>query len=184
MIPAALSQAKSDPRIPAVARVLLWCMELQTSVAPKIDAVAHECRLPRTTAARSVRMLVACGYLTRDSVHIPTPKRLDLHRSRCEEYCYIIRAGDSGPFKIGMSIDVVARMVELQTNCPEPLHVLAILPGGRLVEQALHEMLARHRMHGEWFSPQSETEVRDYISRSENRTEGPRATRPALRRAA
>lgn len=65
MIPAALSQAKADPRLPATARILLWCAERDTNQAPKCDAAAHECQMPRSTAAAAIRVLVTCGYLQR-----------------------------------------------------------------------------------------------------------------------
>ena len=67
MIPAALSQAKSDPRLPAVARVLLWCREQDTAVAPKCDAAAHALQIPRRTAARAIATLVTCGVLHRET---------------------------------------------------------------------------------------------------------------------
>ena len=65
MIPSALSQAKADPRLPAVARVLLWCIEQDTGVAPSAGVAARVLHMPRSTAAHAIGILVATGTLTR-----------------------------------------------------------------------------------------------------------------------
>lgn len=65
MIPSQLSGAKSDPRLPAVARVLLWCVERETAVAPSAGVTARVLQMPRRTAARAIATLVAVGTLTR-----------------------------------------------------------------------------------------------------------------------
>lgn len=65
MIPSHLPDAKSDPRLPAVARVLLWCAERDTTVAPSAGVTARVLRMPRSTAKRAIATLVAVGTLTR-----------------------------------------------------------------------------------------------------------------------
>lgn len=56
-----------------------------------------------------------------------------------------------GPVKIGRSVAVQARLATLQTGCPTPIHILAVVDGGRLLERAYHEHFANDRLHGEWF---------------------------------
>lgn len=66
---------------------------------------------------------------------------------------YFIRRGDSGPVKIGFSANVRKRIRSLQTGSAEPLKLLAVAEGGEQTERFLHEQFARHRLEGEWFSP-------------------------------
>lgn len=73
---------------------------------------------------------------------------------------YFIRGEATGLIKIGESIDPVARLAELSRQGPEALHLLAV--GG--VEREHHEALAKHRVHGEWFTPAPEVlaRIREY----------------------
>lgn len=66
---------------------------------------------------------------------------------------YFIRRGESGPVKIGFSANVRKRVRSLQTGSAEPLKLLAVAEGGEQTERFLHEQFARHRLEGEWFSP-------------------------------
>lgn len=65
MIPSSLSLAKSDPEMPAVARVLLWCAEQETIEAPSAGVTSRVLHIPRSTAAHAISQLVAGGYLRR-----------------------------------------------------------------------------------------------------------------------
>ena len=65
MIPSSLSLAKSDPRLPAVARVMLWCAERESAVAPSAGVTARVLGMPRSTARDAIRVLVTCGALRR-----------------------------------------------------------------------------------------------------------------------
>jgi hypothetical protein len=65
---------------------------------------------------------------------------------------YFIQAGKAGPIKIGRTVGKVgARMATLQTGSPEPLMLLAAVPGGASVERGIHERFADLRLRGEWF---------------------------------
>lgn len=66
---------------------------------------------------------------------------------------YVIRAGDSGPVKIGVATDVKRRIAGFQTSHPERLHLLHMFDGGRDEERALHERFKVERIKGEWFNP-------------------------------
>lgn len=66
---------------------------------------------------------------------------------------YFIQQGDSGPIKIGVATDVWKRLGSLQVSTVEPLHLRAMLPGGRETEKRLHQQFAAFRVRGEWFLP-------------------------------
>lgn len=74
--------------------------------------------------------------------------------------CYFIGA-DTGPVKIGYSVDVAARMASMQAGSPVLLRILAIAPGGAAREAAYHQQFADLRLHGEWFrrTPEIEAEI-------------------------
>jgi hypothetical protein len=67
-------------------------------------------------------------------------------------FVYFLRSGASGPIKIGFTGNTpMARLSALQTGNPEPLRLLAAIPGVREDEQRLHERFAHIRIGGEWF---------------------------------
>lgn len=63
---------------------------------------------------------------------------------------YVVRAGSTGPVKIGRSKDPVNRIAELQTACAEQLVLLHLIPFD--IEAELHRRLSPWRVRGEWFS--------------------------------
>lgn len=69
-----------------------------------------------------------------------------------DDLVYFVQMRD-GPIKIGATGDPLKRIRALQTACPSPLTLLAIMDGGYQVEAALHRLFRRFRLHGEWFSP-------------------------------
>jgi hypothetical protein len=65
---------------------------------------------------------------------------------------YFIQSGKVGPIKIGRTEgNVGSRLANLQTGSPEPLTLLAVVPGGPAVERSIHERFAKLRLRGEWF---------------------------------
>lgn len=67
---------------------------------------------------------------------------------------YFIRAGEAGAIKIGTTRgNPHARLRDLQTGNPEPLVLLAVMPGGPDVERGLHDRFVDSRLTGEWFRP-------------------------------
>lgn len=74
----------------------------------------------------------------------------------CEVYA--IRCTFTGRIKIGISRGVRVRLAELQTGSPTELEVLATMPGDALDESVIHQSLAAHRLHGEWFAPHPEVD--------------------------
>lgn len=75
-------------------------------------------------------------------------------------WVYFIRAGQSGPIKIGVSCDPIKRLAALQTANPERLVLLGAWrddkdPYG--LERKLHEIFAPHRIgETEWFKASRE----------------------------
>ena len=65
---------------------------------------------------------------------------------------YFIQAA-TGHIKIGVSTNVMMRMASLQSAHPEPLQLLATMPGTHEHERVLHRAFDMDRDSGEWFSP-------------------------------
>jgi hypothetical protein len=65
---------------------------------------------------------------------------------------YFIRAGESGPVKIGIADDVSARLRELQTAHHESLLVVRTVDGAQDLEAAFHAAFRDRHIRGEWFS--------------------------------
>lgn len=66
---------------------------------------------------------------------------------------YFVQAGEGGPIKIGVAVDISARIAALQTAHWAPLRVLAEMPGGEDQETELHGRFANLSIRGEWFHP-------------------------------
>jgi len=63
---------------------------------------------------------------------------------------YLITDGEY--YKIGYTdLQVERRIAELQTGNPRKLSVIAVLNGGRQLEQQFHAMFGHGRVGGEWF---------------------------------
>lgn len=66
---------------------------------------------------------------------------------------YFVQAGDDGPIKIGWTMDVERRLLELQNGNHLELRLLGSCEGSEQMEAQLHRRFAMHRMRREWFSP-------------------------------
>jgi len=65
---------------------------------------------------------------------------------------YMIRAGETGPVKIGHAGDPEQRRSELQVAHWERLAIIRLFVGGMDDERALHVRFSAHSIRGEWFS--------------------------------
>lgn len=63
---------------------------------------------------------------------------------------YFAAAGDR--IKIGWSRHVATRIGQLQVGNPDPVTLLATMPGGVSKERELHRRFAHARLAGEWFT--------------------------------
>ena len=64
---------------------------------------------------------------------------------------YLIRAGMTGPVKIGLADDPIGRTRNLQVAHAEVLHLLRVWNGGPLEEKLLHNFFSASHIRGEWF---------------------------------
>lgn len=62
---------------------------------------------------------------------------------------YFAQCGEN--IKIGIARDVRARMSNLRVASASPINLIASVKGDQHVERKLHELLAMHRVNGEWF---------------------------------
>lgn len=69
---------------------------------------------------------------------------------------YFIQRGETGPIKIGVAVDPMKRLLELQTGNAEKLRLLGAVPGSRKLEAKLHRHFRLLRLEGEWFQPHPE----------------------------
>lgn len=60
--------------------------------------------------------------------------------------------GGDEAVKIGWSMNPNRRLAEVGQGHPYGLAIVALLPGGRAVEFALHRRFKEYRLGGEWFS--------------------------------
>jgi hypothetical protein len=64
---------------------------------------------------------------------------------------YGIRDDVARRIKIGHSVDILRRIVQLQTGSSNRLRVVTFFAGTRDHEQAIHECFEDRRLGGEWF---------------------------------
>lgn len=86
----------------------------------------------------------------------PGDNDLEFWLSRLKEpnFVYVIQAMPRSPVKIGVAKDPLARLAQLQTGNPYPLHLLYVVPGDRWLEAELHHRanITFRTMGGtEWF---------------------------------
>ena len=73
---------------------------------------------------------------------------------RAEQMVYAIVDDRADAVKIGVAVDPSTRLRDLQAGNASRLRLVAVTPGGRPLERALHKRLAAHRLRedGEWFA--------------------------------
>lgn len=64
---------------------------------------------------------------------------------------YMIRAGQSGPIKIGWALSPTQRLETLQTANHETLTIMRLFLGAEAEEMALHKRFSNLHIRGEWF---------------------------------
>lgn len=74
--------------------------------------------------------------------------------------------------KLGVTMDLDARLRAIQTGCPYKCVVLAKWPGSPQLERKLHEHFKDYRKHGEWFElpPYSGKAIYDIVMSHETGT--------------
>lgn len=66
-------------------------------------------------------------------------------------YIYFVQGELGGPIKIGFTTNFDRRITILQNAYPDKLVLLAIMPGTKETEEAIHIELQKYRLRGEWF---------------------------------
>jgi hypothetical protein len=67
-------------------------------------------------------------------------------------YVYVASYPGAGAFKVGYSSnDPSKRVGDLSCGSPEPLHLVEYISGTISLEAEIHQALAKHRKHREWF---------------------------------
>lgn len=67
---------------------------------------------------------------------------------------YFLKAGKR--IKIGTTRDLHTRISAIRNASPEPVELLATMPGSRDEEKDLHQRFSHLRTHGEWFRAEAE----------------------------
>lgn len=64
---------------------------------------------------------------------------------------YFIRAGENGPVKIGVAVDIPRRMAVMQSGNHLPLKLIREMDGSYMEESWLHRYFREAHVRGEWF---------------------------------
>jgi hypothetical protein len=89
---------------------------------------------------------------------VPATKR----KGERPNYLYAIAAEGTGFVKLGIAVDVDARLKSLQCSSPSKLHLLASRIGTYADERTLHERFGEYRAEGEWF--RNEGALADFLT--------------------
>lgn len=77
--------------------------------------------------------------------------KIRLPKKPREGFVYFLLAPDIGRLKIGFSIDPSNRVGDLSTCSPVKLELLKTVKASSDLEQLLHHLLKKKKVHGEWF---------------------------------
>lgn len=82
-----------------------------------------------------------------------TPYSIKSIPSKNEGYVYLVEAQGMSRYKIGRSVNPIARFDLLKKQSPYPLKIIDCFwtPDCIADEKFLHEQMASYRVHGEWF---------------------------------
>jgi Meiotically up-regulated gene 113 len=135
---------------------------------PALKNKRHEAFVKRTRIDRIAAMTLDSHIMGIAS----TPKRPDFYERfmkrlqsptyakdnavGVKNHIYVVRAGQTNFFKIGIAVNVTYRLFQLQNGNHEELTVFKSWPSGerwetRFAERNIHRFLAHCRVRGEWF---------------------------------
>lgn len=81
---------------------------------------------------------------------------------------YAILSPSMNAVKFGISKSPQDRLNGLQTSSPYPLELMGAVPGSKVIEQAIHELLPDYRLQGEWFRYEGQAkQIADAIATGE-----------------
>ena len=134
-----------------------------SAVAAAFDAISDESGCSHTTVARAltelrIAELVEQRRRPKDQgpyeYGLATPNVsqrawIASERLSGQRAVYFVKGGDK--VKIGCTGHVRTRFEQLRMANAGPIELIGVAPGGNETEKLLHEELAEHRSHGEWF---------------------------------
>ena len=146
---------------PAAAKT--WLLELMRSARYVKAEAARRLGISTTLLRSWIQRLGMDDVLTQLAVeegYVLSSRRQSPRNAACPDpaFVYFIQAGEGGPVKIGWSSNIKVRMESAQVDNPEPLALLAYVPGGPEIEARLHHRFREAHLRGEWFRP-----VRDLL---------------------
>ncbi|UGY23717.1 GIY-YIG nuclease family protein [Bradyrhizobium septentrionale] len=97
-------------------------------------------------------------------------------------FVYVIR-GAGNRHKIGVSIDPITRIADLQTGSPEPLDFayIGVTPGtGYNIESLAHDLLDDHCVSGEWFAVPASIAIGTVLEAANRLAEPIQQVQPAM----
>lgn len=132
---------------------------LEALIASRANAaefVVAECRQISECNERRMRQE---RQTRRDEQSTPAAPYAPLVQPPVPKSLYVLRIGEA--YKIGVAVDVAARIKSLQSASPSPISLLKEwrASDARRCEKLLHARFRRYRVSGEWFSlPKEEVE--------------------------
>lgn len=122
------------------------------STGSKRDGICKPClyRPDRACVARGVKALRKRPDRTQKAI------RYVVKQTQTDEQPLVYLLKVHNFYKIGISKDVNKRIRQLSTGCSAMPELIAVAPGGRQLEQELHEEFKNYRKHGEWFGHRRE----------------------------
>lgn len=105
-----------------------------------------------TIKTTTMNLSNAVGYGNGSVCTILDDQTLKRYRTN-QGYIYLVHAQSTNRYKIGRSVNPIARLEQLKGQSPYPLQIVECFwtPDAIADEKYLHESLASIRVHGEWF---------------------------------
>lgn len=133
---------------------VIWSGAVDTTKRPVIKAAIHVALDVCNFNWRRAKWVATEPPLPSDrNIYLTTPGK---KQYRNDQTVYFIQSIYGGPIKIGVAVDVVSRLKQIQNMSPVPLKLLATEAGGKERESRLHEQFSQYRLYGEWFEPTKE----------------------------
>lgn len=116
--------------------------------------------VPESSIAKRARELMECVAKMQGWTYVPpdqrgprlTPLERDLARPEEHPEHTVYFLYGAGRVKIGFTTgDPLKREDALSAQCPVPLSLLKVTPGGKITEFRLHHQFRGERLYGEWF---------------------------------
>lgn len=78
-------------------------------------------------------------------------------------FVYFMEARGLNTVKIGFAAEPWNRLRKVQSDCPVPVEIVGLVPGGGAREAEMHRLFTAHRQNREWF--RFDPPIREYVAR-------------------